>query len=298
MFCPCPSCNAQSSRSIGPYPATLEQRTALGLVEIHICNNCGIHFAKPLPTQAVLDSFYVSGEYWNKLVSSTSVQCAHTYSQSIQRCAWISAQIGVAPRKVADVGAGQGWMALALGKTWGSDVLCYDFLEPDDKAAQAVKQQSIHFKCYRLGTIPDQPTYDLIFLNQVLEHTVAPIFLLASLRSALQPGAYLYVETPYRDDCFKSNVFPHMLFMDKPAMRQLAKAAGFNIVALEGFGQMPSMGSFYGKALRVSLWLACKFGLRTLANSIDCRMWDYDQKDDGIWLRALLRRPLTSEQRR
>jgi SAM-dependent methyltransferase len=252
--------------------------------------DCGLRFAGPLPSQDALDAFYASGEYWDKLAPPTNVQGVHAYSQSLERCNWTALHITFAPSQIADIGAGQGWMGLALDAVWRGQVLRYDFLEPDDKAAAAIMKSEIRPTRRRLHVLPAQADYDLIFLNQVLEHTVTPASLLAALKAGLRPGGYLYIEIPHRDDCYKENVFPHIMFMDAAVLERLCSLAGMEVVALESFGHMPSQGGFFAKLLRAGFRAAAILGLRQLATVLDRKLWGYMSCADGIWLRALVRK--------
>jgi SAM-dependent methyltransferase len=287
----CPCCGAVATTSAGPYLASESQRASLGISMILACERCGLHFASPLPSQEALDRFYSSGEYWDKLAPPTSVQGVHAYSQSVERCAWAAARIPVPPRQIADIGAGQGWMALAVGEVWREQNLCYDFLEPDDKAAATIVQLGMKPARRRLDALPSQPEYDLIFLNQVLEHTVDPLPLLRALSGGLKPGGHLYIEIPHRDDRFKENFFPHMLFIDDAVLDRLCNFAGMEVLALECFGHMPCKGGLFAKLLRASFRVAASLGFRQIASVLDRKLWGYIPCADGIWLRALVRKP-------
>jgi len=287
----CPCCGSGVISVASSYPATVEQCNSLGVIQILACMDCGLYFAHPLPHQAALDDFYASGEYWYNLAPSTSVQGVHAYSQSLVRCTWVASRISSPPQQIADIGAGQGWMSLTVGKAWRGSDLCYDFLEPDDKAAETILRSGVQPARRRLYTLPSQPEYDLIFLNQVLEHTVAPLQLLTALKAGLKPDGYLYIETPHRDDRFKENVFPHMLFLDSSALENLCSFAGMEVVALESFGRMPAARGLLPRTLRAGFGLASVFGLRRAACALDKKLWGYTPRSDGIWLRALLRKP-------
>lgn len=287
----CPCCGSGATSVAGPYPATVEQRDSLRIEQILACMDCGLRFAGPLPSQDALDAFYASGEYWDKLAPPTSVQGVHAYSQSLERCKWTAERLTAAPAQIADIGAGQGWMGPALGEVWRGHGLRYDFLEPDDKAAATIMQSAMCPAGRRLDVLPTQAEYDVIFLNQVLEHTVAPVALLAALKAGLKPGGHLYVEIPHRDDCTKGNVFPHTLFIDAAVLTRLFDLAGMEVIALESFGHMPAGVGLRAKPLRIAFRVAVSLGWRRLASVLDRRLWGYRSQVDGIWLRALARKP-------
>lgn len=287
----CPCCGSEGATTAGPYPASESQRASLGISLILACGRCGLHFASPLPSQEALDRFYANGEYWGTVAPPTSVQGVHAYSQSVVRCTWAAAYITSPPEQIADIGAGQGWTALAMGEVWQEKNLCYDFFEPDEKAAATIMQLGMKLARRRLDILPTQPEYDLIFLNQVLEHTVAPLPLLAAMKAGLKPGGHLYIEIPHRDDRLKDNVFPHMLFIDAAVLERLFARAGMEVLALETFGHMPAQVGFSAKLLRAGFRAAVSLGFRQLASALDRKLWNYLPRADGIWLRALIRKP-------
>lgn len=286
----CPACGGKSFYLEMAYPAPTGQASLLGISDIYGCHACGLHFAAPLPQQSAVDGFYASGAYWDELAPPSRAQGDHAYSQSIQRCLWIVHHADLVPNQVADVGAGQGWMGLALNKVFGSKLQRYDFFEPDGKAASTILRRKLHCQVRQIETLSSQSNYDLIFLNQVLEHTVTPAALLTNLGSALKPGGYLYVETPNRDERFKANVFPHLLFWDVASLDAQVRAIGLQVIAIEAFGSIPRMADIRKRVLQLAFKLTSALRIGGLARSIDKRLWNYCPSEDGIWVRALLRK--------
>lgn len=285
----CPLCGYEAGNIAGPYPGGDQLSNMLGLSLLRACSNCGLYFASPMPEQAQLDAFYASGAYWEELAPPNSRQGMHAYGQSLARSEWVKALLEQAPQAVADIGAGQGWMSVALDRVFSKTLSRYDFLEPDQEAAANILARETAFGCARLTEIPAEPKYDLILLNQVLEHTVAPVKFLSTLCKALNDGGYLYVETPHRDDQRKGDVFPHTLFFDAEVMRAAIQAGGLEVVKLESFGHVPSNDN-RGKVLRVAFWLASAVGMTGWAAAIDRCLWGYAKDSKGIWLRALARK--------
>ena len=292
----CPCCGSGLDSSLtSHYPASVHQLETLGINQIRICMDCGLRFADPLPSQAALDDFYSSGIYWDDLAPPTAMQAMHAYSQAVERCVWIASKINLPPQKIADIGAGQGWMGLAIGNVWRVNGLSYDFLEPDDIAAAAIQRYAKETVRHRLGTLPSEPIYDLIFMNQVLEHASVPVSFLTSIKAGLKPGGYLYIEIPNGDDLFKANVFPHVLFMDDVVLARLCAYVDMEVVALESFGCMPAKGSLPSILLRAMFSVASRLRLRQLSIRLDKKLWKYSPESDGIWLRALVRKPLETK---
>lgn len=286
----CPGCASPCKDVTSRYPV-LETNNVLEFSGIAECAVCHLAFASPMPTQERLDRFYADGAYWHDQVQPTKLLHLHGLAQGIARADWCARLIGARSLVVADVGAGYGWQANGLARVFGRAVSRFTFIEPDDQAAAAIESRSLPFRCQRIDSLPADSGYDLIFLNQVLEHVARPVDFLAKAKASLYPGGYLYVETPHRDDRFKSDVFPHTLFFSREAMTNSILSAKLELLAIEEFGRMPTERAPLDLALRVAFRLAVTCGWTSMAVFLDSMMWRYKSRALGIWLRALARRP-------
>lgn len=284
----CPGCTSPCAGINKAYPA--QSQNPLGLIGITECNVCNLAFAAPMPSQEQLDRFYADGTYWQKRVQPTRLLHLHGLAQGIARADWCARWIKVTPSVVADVGAGYGWQAEGLARAFGHGVSQYAFVEPDDQAAAAIEGRSMAISCRRIPRLDVDAVYDLIFLNQVLEHVARPVDFLKIAGAALRPGGRIYIETPHRDDLFKGDVFPHTLFFSKDALSYAIRCAGLELVTIEVFGRMPGAG-LASLALRAAFRLAAVTGWTSAAVFLDSLLWHYHPGPAGIWLRALARRP-------
>src|SRR5215204_3880912 len=123
----CAICGAAQLQRM-PYPGRAE---ALRLEAICVCADCGAGSAVPAPDQATLDRFYASGAYWH--VSAGQAQRAHEASQAWLRVEHVRRFTPRRALAVADIGAGHGGIAGALGAL--AEVSRYAFVEPDERAA-------------------------------------------------------------------------------------------------------------------------------------------------------------------
>ncbi|MRR56883.1 MAG: class I SAM-dependent methyltransferase [Deltaproteobacteria bacterium] len=285
----CPSCATVAQSEIKEYHgAGREHILAIeGLAE---CPSCGLVFAFPMPTEVELESYYANGDYWHQQVQPCETTHLHSLSQALARTEWCARYLHEPPKDVADIGAGYGWQADALVNTFGNSIDRYYFIEPDDNAAATILNRQLGVKRSRVLEIGELPEHDLIFLNQVVEHVAQPIKFLTAASTSLRPGGYVYIETPHRDDLFKADIFPHTLFFsEKSLSNQIAKAQ-LELVSIEEFGRLPSTG-FISLAQRALFRLGTSTKWRALAINMDSRLWQYNARSHGIWLRALARKP-------
>jgi len=215
----CWVCSRQAF-TIGAYPSSSvasANRPPLFFEAIAECRTCGLGIALPIPTQAQLDAYYASGAYWHASVGSNA-QLAHERNQGrhrVLRCLPHFEQGGA----LADIGAGHGTIAEWLERLAGSQIVRYDFVEPDATSRERILASQTRFPLRNAATIEDLGRdYALIFIDHVLEHVADPFDFLGRICDRLRPGGVVYVETPNSDQRFKDDVFPHTLFFTPTAL--------------------------------------------------------------------------------
>jgi 2-polyprenyl-3-methyl-5-hydroxy-6-metoxy-1,4-benzoquinol methylase len=191
---------------------------------------------------------------------------------------------------ILDVGAGHGWTGDFLERLYPGRVRRFDFIEPDETLSREIAGRKAHFEKRRLASIDAaQSGYDAIFLNHVLEHVAEPMACVRQVSALLAPGGVAYFETPYADQRFKSDVFPHTWFFTPDALAQIAKRTGLKEVLRVAFGRMPG-NTGADRVWRAAFRLSAEAGLADLAGRFDDRVWRYAPAEDGIWLRWMVSR--------
>lgn len=117
---------------------------------------------------------------------------------------WIPAAHGVAARlaeggRVADLGCGQGWAAIAVAQrfpaaeVWGLDT---DAASIDDARAQArALGAKVRFECADAAALAGHGPFDAVLLLEVLHDLARPVDVLRAVRRALAPeGAVLVAD--------------------------------------------------------------------------------------------------------
>jgi 2-polyprenyl-3-methyl-5-hydroxy-6-metoxy-1,4-benzoquinol methylase len=286
----CPACGAAFGERV-PYPGPAQGRYALHFSEIALCPRCGLGAALPRRPQSELDAFYAAGTYWDEAVGRSAAQMLHERNQCRHRVTRALAALEAVSRlRVLDVGAGHAWTAYWIERLAAGAMDAFDFIEPDEANAGAILARPTPYATSRVRTLAEARTgYHVIFLNHVLEHVAEPLEAVRRIRDLLAPGGVAYVEMPNADQRFKSDVFPHTWFFTLEALRQLAARTGIEERARESFGRMPSRSGMDG-VWRAGFRAAAALGLADLAGACDDRIWRYETRDEGIWLRWLVGR--------
>lgn len=284
----CIVCAAPISKK-SPYPSP--KANPLGFTAIENCGACGFGVAVPVVDQKTLDDFYGRGGYWHEQ-SSSAVLFNHQLVQAKERIRSVRAHL---PKRegtlrVLDVGAGHAFIADALAEVGAGLEVEYSFFEPDERvAAASLSKKFDHVRIRRVSDLSAVgEDFDLIYLNQVLEHVAAPRSFLEFLKGRLAPSGVLYVEVPNRDDRFKSDVFPHTLFFSKNALEELSRDLSLRPVFIEEFGSWRSLRpSFWIKVISKLLNISVELGLGWLAQKLNRLLIGYGRQAGGIWIRGL-----------
>jgi 2-polyprenyl-3-methyl-5-hydroxy-6-metoxy-1,4-benzoquinol methylase len=160
--------------------------------DVTICNHCGSAYAEGIPKQAELDQYYTE---MSKYESANNVE---TTTQSnifrFERVADFIEQCGV-PKdgKILDVGCAAGGL-LSVLKNRGYHSLMG--LDPSLACAQlALDNYGIGVVSGTIGTQLD-PKFDLVILEQVLEHVVEPLAVIEYCSGLLNNNGHIYIGVP------------------------------------------------------------------------------------------------------
>ena len=145
--------------------------------------------------------------------------------------------------RLLDVGCAAG-MLLDVVRRECPNISVLDGLEISEAAAVGARKKGYNVQIATVETA-SLPTdyYDVIMLQQVIEHVHDPRGVLVKLRSALRPGGRLVMETPnlyswdhqlFRNGYWEGYHIPrHFNLWTNDGMRQLVQGAGFSGFALQ-----------------------------------------------------------------
>lgn len=300
MSCLCPACGASVPDEGVEYPSKGDN--PLGLERIVECPRCGFGFASPMPEEEALNAFYEAQAYWDD--KSTFILDARSDALFIAQAearwryinAWCcSAGGGRSFSSVLDIGAGHGYFGLVAQEC----IRLYAMVEPDPGMRAGLEAAwPRHEKGAALSTTADlegvDGLFDLVVLSQVLEHVANPVGFLKRIRGLVADDGLLFVELPNRDDGFKYDTFPHVLFFDGQSLRKVMKESGFAPMHVAGCGNYRHATSLNPDAGPVRRYGAMLINMlkghlpAAWQKELCRRFFAMDAvRDDGIWLRAL-----------
>ncbi|MBU1172426.1 MAG: class I SAM-dependent methyltransferase [Proteobacteria bacterium] len=204
------------------------------------CLSCGHVYLNPRPTPASLPKAYPDHYY--------TLEGRHTvrHSMIIPRLKSLVIKhrlrefknLFKTKAKILEVGCGDGSLLLDLKHRYpGLDLTGMDFSVSQD-TDRLFHEAGIKLIRGRVEDTALEPeSYDLIIMNQVIEHVPDPPSVLASLAKSLKPGGRISIETPnrvgydrrfFKDSFWGGYYFPrHLHLFDKTGLTALLEKNGF-----------------------------------------------------------------------
>lgn len=184
--CPCCGCagNALSAR--------------LTHGQIVRCRNCGTYRVMPARSRWALQAVheqnaYFDHPYFKARRLTTDLRRAERFDR-ILRTAFSD---GVpANASLLDVGCDTGAFMTFAQKKYGMKVTGIDVSR---LAVDRAKMLGLDARVENIATIHAAPIYDLVVLNDVLEHVNEPFAVLANIANILRPNGRVYIATPNGD---------------------------------------------------------------------------------------------------
>ena len=220
-----------------------EYRTSDQIFHFVSCTACGHEYLNPRPADHCIGLAYPANYY--------TLSGRHTSRQSAIIARFKSFVVshrlgffkGLLKGKVSvlEVGCGDGALLIDLKKTYpGLNVFGLDM----SLSADTVR------RCAELGiplirTAVEQADYgverfDLIIMNQVIEHVADPVTVVKTLASWLKPGGYITMETPdkagydrrlFYQSFWGGYYFPrHLHLFDRESLKALVEKADLQVV--------------------------------------------------------------------
>jgi len=176
-----------------------------------------------MPEDDELDAYYLEDAYYGDKTPFSKAFHSFSYQLASSRLRLIAQYRPLSRgQRWLDVGAGNAVLGYAL-KQMQPDT-SYDALEPSNSIRQDWGDWvSVVFD--DLSAAPLE-TYDVITLNHVLEHVNHPLPFLKNIAKYLVRGGLVYIDVPHRDDLFKENIEPHLLFWEKDSLTFTVEKAG------------------------------------------------------------------------
>jgi SAM-dependent methyltransferase len=153
-----------------------------------ICRACGLICRRP--TASTGTSFYTSG--YALYAHPPGESREHTRQAEYAR--WIAQATGRRPRRVLDVGCGNGSLLRALRTYWpDAEMMGCD---PSRESIAQGYGGELRLWTGTASNLPSDVSVDLVIAVNVIEHATDPMAFLASLRAALQPDGMIVIVCP------------------------------------------------------------------------------------------------------
>ncbi|MBI5449485.1 class I SAM-dependent methyltransferase [Candidatus Gottesmanbacteria bacterium] len=194
------------------------------------CSRCGFIYTNPAPSNVQLEKFYKNFDYKNKNVAELTIR-----SDAVRSLKKIIRFVGKGRRKILDIGCGRGFFldeAHKLG--WSVHGIDYSKNVID----YATNNLNLNVKRADMFNYDTEELYDVVSLNQVIEHVTEPNRLVKICSRLLKNGGLLYIATPnfgsisakVSGSDFDHLIPPeHLSYFDKESLTKLLKDNNFSI---------------------------------------------------------------------
>jgi 2-polyprenyl-3-methyl-5-hydroxy-6-metoxy-1,4-benzoquinol methylase len=236
----CPVCGDERVRALHVYPNALGRISTRADLVLAGCANCGMAWSSPLPSQQEVEAFYAGDSGWGDRPGLSAQRAATKDAQerterklAAKRAIYehesdlLLAELDREPGAVLDIGCGLGtWLDVLADRGWSTAGV-----EPNPTArATAARRHRM------LDAPPEQPEFDLVLLQHVLEHLRDPLATMRQVAAATRPGGHVFVSVPdlgrvhvHRKVSYATSGV-HLFAHTVEGLRSLMALAGFELV--------------------------------------------------------------------
>ncbi len=233
----CPVCGSQTRAPRFVRPDSLT---------VHRCPDCTAWYVSPAPDEDTLTQFYQAYDVSHRVAAPLTPREALSAYDSLDpladiRIAELASLKRLKGARVLDIGFGRGQF-LYLMEQMGCRPTG---LELDPKAFAfciALGLKDLHLGDF--SALPENACFDIICLNDVIEHPLHPRAALQTAYRILSPGGVLLMWTPNGDGClaeaqpttFRVDL-EHMQYFTISTICRLAEELGFELAHAETIGK-------------------------------------------------------------
>ncbi|MEW6271512.1 MAG: bifunctional glycosyltransferase/class I SAM-dependent methyltransferase [Thermodesulfobacteriota bacterium] len=232
---PCPLCRATE----------FVPRVAHAGFRMVECSACGLWYLNPMPTRAALAALYdhgyfASGDACGGGYADYAAMAEDHRDTFRRRLALVERHVGAG--RLLDVGAGYGYLADAAAGRFAERWV----VEVSEAAARQVSPaHRVVVGAIESVELP-QRYFDVVSLQDCLEHLPEPGAALDKIRRVLRPGGALFAVTPnvrswlarVQRDNWVSLKFPeHVILYSRDTLRRALEGHGFRVESMSAAGQ-------------------------------------------------------------
>jgi len=203
--------------------------------ELHSCNCCGLTYAAQLPSNSEIEKYYSTGLFYDQEPDPFGLEIVEfSNNLALTRLSLINKETEALSEKckALDIGAGNASFGIALQLNKNNAI--YDVVEPDAKVRESYGSH-VNRQFSNISDVEEQ-NYDLVLLNQVLEHVPDPFEFIQSISKLLKDQGILYIDLPFKDYLFKPSVGSHILFWSPKSLSFLIEKIGFKLIFCDSVG--------------------------------------------------------------
>lgn len=190
MNCPVCDSNQESLKFAGLKDWEYETCSS---IDFYQCGDCGLLFQKPLPSIDLISSFYPKN-YRNYLPIGSGIFSQLKKIKFRDQAKKLSGVFGERSAKILEIGYGNGELLIAFQDLDYKNLYGCDF---SDTAAKRLTEKGIQVKIANVEReIPFDEKFDIIILNNVIEHFLDPVAVMKNCHSKLKPDGQLILFTP------------------------------------------------------------------------------------------------------
>lgn len=235
----CPGCGAAGGRPVGS-GIDYEYRTSSRSFTFLGCDRCDLLYLNPRPAADALELIYPSTYYsFTPEGEGGGIVGALWASWERRKARDYTRHLGPGPRRILDVGCGRGRL-LSILKSVGPPAWSFHGIELDGEAVDAVRRLGFSAERTTIENYDPPERFDLIVLQQVIEHVRDPKAVARGLARLLAPGGVVVLETPdlagwdyglFRRGLWGGYHFPrHWTLFSGTSLRRLMEEAGLQVV--------------------------------------------------------------------
>ena len=166
------------------------------------CSGCGHVYLNPRPLRTSADKIYPSDYYTmtGRHTSSNSKLIASMKDFVIQRRLSFCKDILKSEAKILEIGCGDCSLLITLKKRYPTaSVAGVDISIPKESKDQCTKLGILLFESSIEETELKENYYNIVIMNQIIEHLWDPVLVIKKIHAALCSGGIISIETPNLD---------------------------------------------------------------------------------------------------
>ena len=204
------------------------------------CSDCRTYYVSPAPSAAALDAFYAAYLTHATGGAKPVVPAAMTrVAEDDVRIQALLSKTDLRGARVLDVGCGTGCL-LEMLRSVGAKVSGIDV---DPASVEQAQRRGLDVQRASIEVVPTDPGFDVVILNDVIEHPLEPMPFLRAALARVKPGGLLMIWTPNGDAAttdqervtFRVDL-EHMQYFGAESMRWIVSRLPLQVVHFESLG--------------------------------------------------------------